>query len=126
LIRSLILAAARCGACIPVIPVAETVKCVNGRDVVVSSPNRDFLRLAQTPQAFILGVIRQAHFAAQDKGITATDDAALVEADGGRVQTIQGCRFNMKITTAEDLALARAILAAGLWPPSVSSAKQQR
>ena len=116
LIRRLIRAARHRGACIPVMAVAETVKRVDARGIIVASPERGPLRLAQTPQAFRLGVWRRALQAAQASGLQATDDAALVAAAGGRVHTIEGSRLNLKITTAEDLALAEAMLAAGLTP----------
>lgn len=116
LIRRLIRAAMGLGACIPVMPVAETVKRVDERGVIVASPERGSLRLAQTPQAFRLGLFREALEAAKTSGLMATDDAALVEAAGGKVHTVEGSRFNLKITTPEDLALAEAILAAGLTP----------
>jgi len=116
LIQRLIRAAVRWGACIPVMPVTETVKRVDRREVIVASPDRTSLRLAQTPQAFRLGIFRQALLAAKASGLRATDDATLVEAAGGPVHTIAGSRFNLKITTPEDLALAEAILAAGLSP----------
>ncbi|HDI59833.1 MAG TPA: 2-C-methyl-D-erythritol 4-phosphate cytidylyltransferase [Desulfobacteraceae bacterium] len=114
LIRRLIRGAVQWGACIPVMPVTETVKRVDARDVIVGSPARESLRLAQTPQAFRLGLFRQALQAAKTSGLRATDDAALVETAGGQVHCIEGSRFNLKVTTSEDLALASAILAAGL------------
>jgi 2-C-methyl-D-erythritol 4-phosphate cytidylyltransferase len=116
MIRRLIRGAVRWGACIPVMPVTETIKRVDTREIVVATPDRGPLRLAQTPQAFRLGLFRQALQAACASGWTATDDAALVAATGGRVHTIGGSRFNLKITTPEDLALAEAMLAAGLTP----------
>ncbi len=106
-----------CGSCVPVIPVTEAVKRVDGAGLVVESMDRRRLYLAQTPQTFRLGLIRLAHHSAREAGLTATDDAALVEALGERVQTIPGHRLNIKITTPEDLALARGILGAGFWPP---------
>jgi 2-C-methyl-D-erythritol 4-phosphate cytidylyltransferase len=113
-------AAARChGSCLPVVAVAETVKRVDDQGIVVASADRRRLRLAQTPQAFQLGLIRRAHQNARRRRLSATDDAALVEALGERVPTIAGHRFNIKITTPEDLALAQGILAAGLWAPLI-------
>ena len=116
LLRRCIGTAVRCGSCIPVTAVSETVKTVDESGLVTGSVDRRRLHLAQTPQAFALGMIRTAHREARRRGLSATDDAALVEAIGGRVQAIPGDRFNIKITTPEDLALARAILSAGLWP----------
>ena len=117
LIDRCVATARRHGSCVPAIPVTETVKRVDDGGGVVASADRRRLRLAQTPQAFKLGLIRRAHQSARSGGLTATDDAALVEALGERVQTIAGHRFNIKITTPEDLDLARGILSAGMWPP---------
>ena len=65
--------------------------------------------MAQTPQAFKYLTIREAHDAARVKGYKGTDDALLVERLGYKVDIIEGSRFNIKITTPEDLQLADAI-----------------
>ena len=67
---------------------------------------------AQTPQAFRFDLIRNAHEAALQSGVRATDDAALVERLGAEVRMIEGSYRNIKITTPEDLLLAEAFLAA--------------
>lgn len=108
--------AARCGSCIPVLPLVDTVKALDAAGRVVGSPDRGRLFAAQTPQVFCLALIREAHAAAAGgRSRYATDDAALVEALGRPVETTAGHRWNIKITTTEDLDLARALLAAGLW-----------
>jgi 2-C-methyl-D-erythritol 4-phosphate cytidylyltransferase len=56
--------------------------------------------------------LREAHAHARAAGLEATDDAALVEALGHPVRVVPGSPLNFKITTREDLALARAILGA--------------
>jgi 2-C-methyl-D-erythritol 4-phosphate cytidylyltransferase len=61
----------------------------------------------QTPQAFRASRLRAAH----DGGLEATDDAALVEAAGGRVVVVPGEVWNRKITAPEDLELAAVLLA---------------
>jgi 2-C-methyl-D-erythritol 4-phosphate cytidylyltransferase len=93
---------------VPVVAVADTVKRVSG-DRVVETVARDDLAVAQTPQAFRLGPLVDAHERAAAGGLSFTDDAALVEWAGGEVRTVRGERENIKITTGEDLALARAI-----------------
>ena len=93
---------------VPVVPVADTVKRVDVARVVETVP-RDDLAIAQTPQAFRIGALREAHQRALAQGRTFTDDAALVEWTGGAIRTVPGERRNIKITTPEDLELARAI-----------------
>mgnify|MGYP000704717450 CR=1 FL=1 len=95
---------------VPVVPVAETVKRVRGERVVGTEP-REELALAQTPQAFVASALRDAHERAEAAGVEATDDAALLEWAGYRVRAIPGEPTNLKITTAEDLAWAEALLA---------------
>lgn len=92
------------------VPAKDTIKSV--RDgVVVSTPPRETLWQAQTPQAFRFGRIHAAHLAAEREGFMGTDDASLVERDGGRIRIVTGDYRNIKITTPEDLILAEAFLA---------------
>ncbi|HEX9078919.1 MAG TPA: 2-C-methyl-D-erythritol 4-phosphate cytidylyltransferase [Desulfuromonadaceae bacterium] len=92
------------------VPAKDTIKSV--RDgVVVSTPPRETLWQAQTPQAFRFGRIHAAHLAAEREGFMGTDDASLVERDGGRICIVTGDYRNIKITTPEDLILAEAFLA---------------
>ncbi len=90
-------------AAVPGIAVADTVKEIDARGVVVATPDRERLVAVQTPQAFAAGVLRQAHAAGGD----GTDDAALVEAVGGRVVVVPGEADNRKITLLDDLLWAR-------------------
>lgn len=83
---------------IPGVALADTVKRVAG-GVVVETLDRDGLVAVQTPQAFTAAALRRAHAAAAD----ATDDAALVEAAGGRVVVVPGDPANTKITLRTDL-----------------------
>lgn len=101
--------AVRSGAdgAIPALPVPDTLKRVDG-DRVVETASRDELVAVQTPQAFRADALCAAHA----RGADATDDAALVEAAGGRVVVVPGERTNLKITTPADLALAAALCAA--------------
>lgn len=88
---------------VPGIPVADTIKIVDTARQVVTTPARSDLVAAQTPQAFRADRLRAAH-ASEAEG---TDDAALVEAIGGRVVVVPGDPANLKITRPEDLELAR-------------------
>lgn len=85
-------------AAVPAVPVTDTIKIVrNG--VIAETPDRDTLVAVQTPQAFRAGVLRAAHATGGD----ATDDAALVEAAGGRVVVVDGDVLARKITRPDDL-----------------------
>lgn len=88
-------------------PSYDTLKEVEA-DLVVGTPDRSRYWAVQTPQVFRSQALRAAHASAPDN--PATDDAALVEAMGGVVKVIEGPRDNIKVTVAEDLALAEAIL----------------
>jgi len=92
-------------AAIPGVAVTDTIKVVaDGR--VVATPDRSTLVAVQTPQAFRADVLRDAH-----RGeATATDDAALVEAAGGRVVVVAGEDDNLKITRPADLDWARRVV----------------
>ena len=95
-----VVAAVRGGAdaAVPGVPLADTVKRVVGREVVATL-DRDELVAVQTPQAFAAASLRRAHADAGE----ATDDAALVEAAGGRVVIVPGDPANAKITLRTDL-----------------------
>ena len=91
---------------VPGLPVVDTVKRVVG-DVVAETLDRAELVTVQTPQAFRAAALRAAHKAGSD----ATDDAALVEAAGGRVVVVPGDPRNRKVTTPDDLAALAEVLA---------------
>ncbi len=97
------------GAALAAIPLEDTVKRVS-LEVVEQTVPRSGLWRAQTPQAFRRDWLVAAHEAA-GKAL-ATDDAALVEAQGHRVRVTMGETSNFKITTPEDLSLAEAWLTA--------------
>ena len=86
-------------AAIPGVPVADTIKRIDPSGAVVETLPRAELIGVQTPQAFRAGALRAAHAS----GAEATDDAALVEAAGGRVVVVAGDPDNRKITDAADL-----------------------
>jgi 2-C-methyl-D-erythritol 4-phosphate cytidylyltransferase len=91
------------------LPVTDTIKVVaheGDRRSVVATPERSTLVAVQTPQAFRADAIRRAH----REGDEATDDAALVEAVGGRVVVVPGEVENIKITDPRDLVMAEVAL----------------
>ncbi|HEX2062980.1 MAG TPA: 2-C-methyl-D-erythritol 4-phosphate cytidylyltransferase, partial [Acidimicrobiales bacterium] len=98
------------------VPVADTVKRVQG-SLVTATLDRRGLWAVQTPQAFVASVLRRAHHGEPD----ASDDAALVEADGGRVVVVPGDARNLKLTRPEDLAVAEALLASLVTEPRPAS-----
>jgi 2-C-methyl-D-erythritol 4-phosphate cytidylyltransferase len=104
-------AAVRGGAAgvVPVVPVPDTVKRVRDGVVVATEP-RDELALAQTPQGFRADVLRDAHRRAAEDRVDVTDDAALVEWAGHRVEAVMGDPANFKITTPDDLIRAEETL----------------
>lgn len=113
-LTSCILGAKNFGACILAIPANDTLKHVVQSDIIKKTLPRDMVWLAQTPQAFQYSLIMKAHEAARQDGFIGTDDALLVERMGKDVKVIRGCKTNIKITTKEDLAVAQAMLDAGL------------
>jgi 2-C-methyl-D-erythritol 4-phosphate cytidylyltransferase len=98
------------GACVVGVPVKDTIKEVED-SLVLGTPDRQRLWQAQTPQAFRFALIRDAHEQAVREGFRGTDDASLVERLGQPVAMFEGNYRNIKITTPEDLILARAFLA---------------
>ena len=105
-------AAARAGgAAILVARVTDTIKQVSS-DNVVRTLDRSELRRALTPQCFQYDVLRRAYQHADVNDPSLTDESALVEKLGHTVRIVEGSARNIKITTAEDLAIAETILAA--------------
>lgn len=102
-----VLAAVNAGAAgaVCAVPITDTVKRVEGNRIT-GTVDRSGLWAVQTPQAFLAGVLRSAHEGEPD----ATDDAALVEAAGGRVVVVEGDVRNRKITDPLDLVVAEALL----------------
>jgi 2-C-methyl-D-erythritol 4-phosphate cytidylyltransferase/2-C-methyl-D-erythritol 2,4-cyclodiphosphate synthase len=111
LVGAVLDAAARHGAAIPVLPLAETVKRVAG-DVVVETLDRSVLATAQTPQAARRSLLREAFARFPPTGPeTWTDEAALLEACRIAVHAIPGDPANLKVTLLGDLATVDAALA---------------
>lgn len=94
------------GNAVPAVAPVETVREVSGPESYVL--RRDDIRLVQTPQVFRSEVLKAAYRLPYDPAYT--DDASVVEAAGYRINLVDGLRYNLKITTPEDLDLARPLL----------------
>jgi 2-C-methyl-D-erythritol 4-phosphate cytidylyltransferase len=96
------------------VPLADTLKRAleSGAQVthVDETVDRDGLWRAATPQVFRCGVLLRALEAALDAHRTPTDEAQAIEWSGQRPRLVAGRADNIKVTTADDLALAAAIL----------------
>ncbi|TDI15529.1 MAG: 2-C-methyl-D-erythritol 4-phosphate cytidylyltransferase [Acidobacteria bacterium] len=89
-------------ACVPVVPVADTLKEVSdGR--IVRTLDRKGLSLVQTPQGFEINLLKRAFQQAIQDGFYGTDEAALVERLGSPVHVVAGERSNLKVTCKGDL-----------------------
>jgi len=95
------------GAAIAAIPVKDTIKVVSSDAFVEKTLLRHSLRAVQTPQVFRFDIINEVYQKDQDE---VTDDAPLVAQTGYKVKVYSGSDTNIKVTTAEDLALAETIL----------------
>lgn len=107
--RSIELALESEGAVVAV-PAKDTIKVVND-GFIDSTPPRESLWLAQTPQSFRFGIIKNAHELAANDGFIGTDDSSLLERLDKTICLVEGDYRNIKITTPEDLILAEAFLA---------------
>lgn len=106
LIQACIVGAAHHESAIPVVPVTDSIREIDGAN---SRPvNRETLRAVQTPQAFHAGKLKAAF--AQDFQESFTDEATVWEHAGHQVYLIPGEKTNLKITTPEDLELVEMIL----------------
>lgn len=109
IITRLVEKAAEEGAAIAAVPVKDTIKRVE-KGKVVETVERSSLWSVQTPQAFRMPLIMQAHEKAQADQYVGTDEASLVERAGRCVQIVEGDYDNIKLTTPEDLIFAEAII----------------
>jgi 2-C-methyl-D-erythritol 4-phosphate cytidylyltransferase len=115
-VKALFSTARKRGAAVPVIPLSDTVKRIDG-DAVVETPRRSGLMQVQTPQVFKSDLLIEAYEYRMATGTLSeyiTDDAQLVEALDQPVAAVLGHPHNMKITTPADLRLAELLLSAGL------------
>ena len=99
-------AAKETGAAVAAVPVKDTIKSAGDDRIVHQTPPRQNLWAVQTPQVFRIDIITKAYSKAKGD---VTDDASLVEQLGYKVKLYMGSYDNIKITTPDDLALARLL-----------------
>lgn len=112
ILESVIEAAQVHGAATCAVPAKDTVKLAGEDGFVTGTLPRGRTWLTQTPQAFRYELIIEAHRRAREDNILVTDDAALVELLNRPVKIVMGSYDNIKITTPEDMAVARTIIRA--------------
>lgn len=97
---------------IPALPVVDTIKRIDAEGVVHETVDRSSLVAVQTPQGFPCELLESAHATAQLHGDLPTDDAELVQRDGGTVRTVPGEMQAHKLTSPADLPVLEHFLAA--------------
>jgi 2-C-methyl-D-erythritol 4-phosphate cytidylyltransferase len=97
-------------ACIPVVPIYDTVKEVKD-GWVQKTLDRSSLYSVQTPQFFELGLLKKAYEHAYKKNLYQNDDAGIIELLGYPVYTFLGDKVNIKITDQKDLELLKCLCA---------------
>jgi len=97
-------------AIIPALPVKDTIKVISKEGFVLKTLERDSLWQVQTPQTFKYDLITKAYREGMAKKLYGYDDATFLESMGKKVKVIEGSPYNIKITTPEDLIMARGIL----------------
>lgn len=109
-IHNLVEKASKEGAAIVGVPVKDTIKRVSKAGVVEETVERSSLWSIQTPQAFRYPILKEAHEKAKTENYLGTDEASLVERIQVPVHIVEGEYENFKLTTPEDLILAKAFL----------------
>lgn len=97
-------------AIIPAMPVKDTIKLISKEGFVAKTLERDSLWYVQTPQTFKFDLIARAYREGMAKKVYGYDDATFLECFGKKIKVIEGSPYNIKITTPEDLVIARGIL----------------
>lgn len=109
IICSCIKSAKENGACAVAIPAVDTIR--TGFDGFFKTTlDRNSIYQIQTPQAFNFSLLKKAYDFVQTKKLNITDDAQAIEIIEEKIAIIEGSRYNFKITTKEDLKLARLFL----------------
>lgn len=116
LIERTVAAALNAGAAIPMIPIADTVREVGEAGGTPRRLERARLRVAQTPQTARLDWLVEAYERVRADGAEVTDEGAALERIGRSFAVVDGASSNFKITTAEDLEIAEALLASKRGP----------
>ncbi len=110
MIEESIRSAMRFGAVVFAMPVKETIKVAHPDGTVLKTLERESLWQVQTPQSFQVDLIKKAYGRAIEDGFIGPDDASLVERLGEKVHILPGTYANIKITTPEDILLAKLLI----------------
>ncbi|MBQ9793935.1 MAG: 2-C-methyl-D-erythritol 4-phosphate cytidylyltransferase [Clostridia bacterium] len=110
IISAVIEGAKKTGAATACSPVTDTIKFVDTEHKTVYTPKRDHLLAIQTPQVFKKESYTVAYALAVKQGGVFTDETSMLEAAGATVEYVQTDPRNIKLTTKEDIVLARAML----------------
>ncbi len=108
------------GACIPTVRITDTIKKADRNGIIQCTLDRNCLYRAQTPQVFRLDLILKAFSHARQTGFRGTDEASVCEHAKIPVLTVAGDRFNIKLTTPDDLLFARLILSTEAMPDYIA------
>ncbi len=108
-IDELVTLAGKYGAVAPGTLPKDTIKLVNQNNAVIETPNRNQLRLIQTPQIFKADELKLAYIRGMDSNFEGTDDCSYIENAGFSVYIADGEYTNIKVTTPDDLPVAEAI-----------------
>lgn len=92
------------------IKTTDTVKVCDKSAFIESTPDRDYVWLAQTPQVFSISIYRTAAYVCRDEEVEATDDNSMAEYIRVPVKMVACSRENIKITEPADVVFAEAIL----------------
>ena len=96
--------------CVPVIPVSDTIKIVDKDGFIIRTPSREDLFQVQTPQIFLRELFIEAYQQVLKRGIIVTDESSVMEQSNYKIKTIPGSPDNIKLTTPEDVDIARIFL----------------
>ncbi|MDD3840726.1 MAG: 2-C-methyl-D-erythritol 4-phosphate cytidylyltransferase [Clostridia bacterium] len=98
------------GCAVTGMPVKDTIKVVDGDNVISNTPDRQKLWAVHTPQIFRYDIITDCYNKAYSSKIIGTDDAFLAETFGYPVKMVEGSYDNIKITTEEDIAYCESVI----------------
>ncbi len=98
------------GGAILGVPVKDTIKRIDSKNQILSTPVRSELWQAQTPQIFRRTILLKAYMNARRSGVVGTDDASLVEMIGGDIRVVEASRDNFKLTYPLDFKIAKLLI----------------
>ena len=108
-IRDSVLCAKKVGACVTALPATDTIKLADKSLFIRKTLDRRYLWMAQTPQAFRYDILKIA-LSRIKSNMNITDDSCILERLGKKVKILEGSAKNIKITTIEDLRIAKGLL----------------